>query len=468
MVIQSEQLLESLLDLERSRQREREIRVESEALLKGLRGITGAQDRTELFLSLVDALRKVIDFENAFLLDAAQEGRMTILASTLEELINTIWIPGSVFKRVLAGRPIASFDIALVPEWKSQPDSVKNKITSALHIGLHGGNWNAILVITHKAAKHFGPNHVKKAKRFSPLASQALLTLELRQAVIQRDRFFQLSMDVMAIFDHEGVIKQFNDGWSAILGYERAEVRDRGLLDFVLPEDLASVQKVIGSLEKSGGKQFAEARFKDKQGDYLWLSCSLASYHDEQLFYLVARDITKRVMFEQQLAYDAGHDSLTGLKNRAEFMNALQLAFAKLENYKGYSFALFFLDLNKFKIINDTLGHDVGDELLQLFASMLQKVVRDEDTVCRLGGDEFTIIVNNVKSLDDVNKVVSRIHDQCTEPVLIKGHQVKVSTSIGVAVSSTGYHDEEAMLQAADQAMYNAKADKKVPCVITQ
>lgn len=466
MVMEYEQLLESFLDLERARQREHEIRTETEALLQGLRRIAGTLQRDELFLALVETLRSVIEFEHAFILEPESDNEMAVLATTLDAIKGTAWEPGSVFRRALAGRPIAAFDIALVDEWKKQPEEVRREVTSALHIGLHGGGWEAVLIITHGDPRYFGPSHVKKAKRFSPLAAQALLTLELQQAIIQRDRFFQLTLDVMAIFESGGAIKQYNSGWNSLLGYDLPKLKGKNIYDFIHEDDVETVRTVAFYLNSKGGKELIEFRVRRQNGDYLWFSCSLASYHDERLLYFVARDITDRVIFEQQLAHSAGHDALTGLKNRKEFMESLHLAFRRPRPLKGDGFALLFMDLNEFKVVNDTLGHDIGDELLKYFAKTLREEVRDGDTVARLGGDEFTILLEHVQSDKQVEKVAKRIKEKCADRVHLKGHDVRVSTSIGIALSSASYKNEELMLRAADQAMYEAKSNRAVQYVI--
>jgi len=163
----SEQLLETVLDLERSRQREQNLRIESEALLEGLRSITDAQNTETLFQSLVKVLKSVIDFEDAFILQQTQNaGEMVSIASTSERIKNTTWQFLTVFTRVLAGRPVATFDVCQVPEWAQQPITVREGVKSALHIGLHGGQQAAILVVTHPAPRHFGAAQVKQARRF--------------------------------------------------------------------------------------------------------------------------------------------------------------------------------------------------------------------------------------------------------------------------------------------------------------
>ena len=149
MVLQSEHLLETLLDLERSRQLEREIRLEAEALLEGLRGMSEAHEQQDLFQSLVQALRTVINFEEAFLLRATKTPQMAVLATTLPAIHEGSWQIGPVFAKTMAGKPVASYDISQVPEWKDLPSSITDRIRSALHIGMKGHAWEAILVVTH-------------------------------------------------------------------------------------------------------------------------------------------------------------------------------------------------------------------------------------------------------------------------------------------------------------------------------
>ena len=466
MVIKQEQLLESLLDLERSRQRERNIRLETESLLNGLRGIADAKGRQELFRSLLEALGNVLNFHHAFILETDENDWMTVLATTFEPVIKTKWRKEKVFKRALCGRPIASYNTSLVPEWKKQPADILQEMISALHIGLQGGEWSALLIVTHNAPRHFGPGDVKKAVRFSPLATQAFLTLELQRAIIQRDRFFQLSMDIMAILEADGRIRQFNQGWSHVLDYEEGEVQGKDIFSFTHPSDAQLLKDMLHILQRHGGKQLIEIRFLAQNGREHWLSCSIAAYQNEDLFYCVARDVTDRVAYEKRLSHQAGHDALTGLKNRAEFMSMLQKAFQKGSSINGSLFAVFFLDLDKFKIINDTLGHEAGDTLLKFFAKSLKEVIRGKDHVARLGGDEFTILMTEIQDESLIPRIIERIHRKCETPVSISGQTLQVSTSIGVAISSSGFETAEEMLKTADRAMYRAKADKSLPFVM--
>lgn len=466
MSTKSEQLLETLLDLERSRQRERDLRIESEALLEGLRSITDAQDTETLFQALVRVLHSVIDFEDAFVLQAQNGGEMVPIVSTSERIQNTTWQFLSVFNRVLAGRPVATFDVGQMPEWAQQPPSVREGVKSALHIGLHGGQQATILVVTHPDSRHFGAAQVKQASRFAPLASQALLTLDLQRAVTQRDRFFQLSLDLMGIVSFDGYFKQFNAAWGGILGYSDDEIEDRSLFDFAHPADRAQLLETLQQLENTGEQLLIECRFQCRNGTYRWLSCSLADYSDERLCYIVARDVTDRVMAEQQLAHDARHDPLTGLYNRAEFMERLNDALTYAARQPRFEFALLYLDLDGFKIINDTLGHNAGDELLKEVSRHLLKAVREVDIVARLGGDEFVILLMDVEHPDGAECIAQRVHSLLATPMILCGNEITASASIGITMSTTGYQDAVAVLLDADIAMYAAKSKGKSQYVL--
>lgn len=469
MVIQPEQLIESLMDLERSRMRERDSRLESEALLEGLRRITDATGYLELFQELVKVLEKVLNFEHAFILQVEPDESLTLLATTYSPVENTKWKIGKVFRKALNGKPIASYDVSLVPEWQKQPPIVLDEITSALHVGMHGGDWKALLVVTHKQARHFGPKDIRKAIRFSPLATQAFLTLELQRAVIQRDRFFQLSMDIMAILNVDGTFHQYNAGWTEVLGYGREELLGRNLFSLVAERDRPILTDVIETLKISTvEKQLVELQFVGKNSTEYWLSCSIASYPDEDLLYFVARDITDRVVSEKRLSHQASHDALTGLKNRSEFMYILREAYRKYHGSREDAFAVLFLDLNKFKEINDTLGHEAGDELLIHFARTLEKATRSRDTVARLGGDEFTILVNNIEAKQAIDSIVERIQQGCAVPFFIGAERVQISASIGVAISTEDCESEEDVLKKADLAMYEAKKAGGVSYVLAR
>lgn len=173
---------------------------------------------------------------------------------------------------------------------------------------------------------------------------------------------------------------------------------------------------------------------------------------------VTATDVTERKSLEEQLLHDAFHDSLTGLPNRALFMDRLGQSLRHAQRRRERLFAVLFLDLDRFKLVNDSLGHGAGDRLLVEIARRLEACIRPGDTAARLGGDEFTVLLEDVRDGADAAQVAERIQREIRRPVTLGGHEVFTSASIGIALSATGYDRPEDLLRDADIAMYRAKA----------
>ena len=172
----------------------------------------------------------------------------------------------------------------------------------------------------------------------------------------------------------------------------------------------------------------------------------------------IARNITALKLAEAQLIHDAFHDVLTGLPNRALFMERLERALMQTKRRANYRFAVLFLDLDRFKVVNDSLGHMIGDQLLTALARRLENCLRSGDTVARLGGDEFTILLDDLNNINDVTGVVERIHEALTSAFKLSGYEVFTTVSIGIALNNGNYNRPEELLRDADIAMYRAKA----------
>lgn len=168
-------------------------------------------------------------------------------------------------------------------------------------------------------------------------------------------------------------------------------------------------------------------------------------------------DITERKQIEERLIYEALHDPLTGIPNRACFMEQLNAAAQRSKAAPNPSFAVLFIDLDRFKVINDSLGHLVGDQLLIECARRLVSVVRERDLVARLGGDEFAILINNIATIEEPVRVAERIHEVLQVPVVLEGREIFISASVGVSSNLTGSVDAVDFLRDADTAMYQAK-----------
>jgi diguanylate cyclase (GGDEF)-like protein len=170
------------------------------------------------------------------------------------------------------------------------------------------------------------------------------------------------------------------------------------------------------------------------------------------------QDITDRKLAEQQLHHDAFHDALTGLPNRALFMDHLKLAIARSRRNAQTKFAVLYLDLDRFKVINDSLGHTIGDQLLVGIADRLKKNLRPGDTVARLGGDEFTVLIEDIADETESVQVAERVQKELSVPFTLSGREVFTTVSMGIAPSATGYERAEDILRDADTAMYRAKS----------
>jgi diguanylate cyclase (GGDEF)-like protein len=178
---------------------------------------------------------------------------------------------------------------------------------------------------------------------------------------------------------------------------------------------------------------------------------------DKTGYVLSYRDIGDRKRAEAKLQHDALHDPLTGLPNRALFLDRLKQAFAQRSRRRGQNCGVLFLDLDRFKEINDTLGHAAGDELLVAVAERLRAALRPQDTAARLGGDEFAILVENILSISDIEHVASRVQQAMSRDCVVGGNAIRVGASIGVAIAGPDHTAPELLIRDADFAMYRAK-----------
>lgn len=208
------------------------------------------------------------------------------------------------------------------------------------------------------------------------------------------------------------------------------------------------------------GPTRCELRIMHKDGHVVWTEQNLVPVFDESGKRVavegIVRDITARKRIEERLAHMATHDTLTGLPNRRLFNDRLNIAMARAHRNQE-PLALMLLDLDRFKEVNDTLGHSVGDELLQVVGERLASLVRESDTVARMGGDEFTLILPEVAEAGDAAKVAEKILKGFQKPFVLDGHEFHVTTSIGIALYPDDGEDGDVLMKNADIAMYRAK-----------
>jgi len=253
--------------------------------------------------------------------------------------------------------------------------------------------------------------------------------------------------------------------WKSMLGYDEKNISGYPEEWFrrVHPDDRCEVEARIAAHLSGRSEHFeSEYRIVHKDGMYRWvLNRGLAIRDRDGHAYRMAgsqTDITSKKTVDEQLVYNAFHDALTGLPNRALFMDRLQHIITVSNRRANEVYAVLFLDMDRFKIINDSLGHTVGDQILVVMGQKLSECLRPGDTVARLGGDEFAVLLHNINEAKDAVEVAERIHHKLSEPLLVKGHEIFSSVSIGIAMNSGLYERPEQVLRDADIAMYQAKS----------
>ena len=300
-------------------------------------------------------------------------------------------------------------------------------------------------------------------------AQEARVTAAELEAEQNQKRFhsaFTHASIGMAIVSSEGAVLQANQALCALLGYDQSQVLRRAFRDLLQPGDAALLDRhVAGVTERREDTFSIELRClcADKSETWVSLHCARFDEHassDAGLIFQL-HDITSRRRAEGELRHIAYHDTLTDLANRNCFQERLSVAVERSRLDRRFNFAVMYLDLDRFKLVNDGLGHPAGDELLKEAARRLVACVRPKDLVARLGGDEFAILLEEPQHPTDVMALGERLLEMLKEPVCINGTEVRPLASIGVTFSDLGYREPDEMLRDADLAMYQAKAEGK-------
>jgi len=272
---------------------------------------------------------------------------------------------------------------------------------------------------------------------------------------------FESSAEAVVVSDPRDRIVAINPAFSRMTGYAREEVLERPTSILHSQRHDPNFYRQLRQTLLDTGRWQGEVWQHRKNGDdfLAWVNVNaVRDEHDRITHYvLVAIDITQRKLDEERLRILANYDTLTELPNRSQFQERLAEALARMEA-KGGELALIFADLDRFKQINDSLGHAIGDRLLQVVAQRLRGAVRRADLVARLGGDEFTVVMENAGGRERIRQVAERILGAFARPVHLEGHEIPVTTSIGISVYPRDGTTVEVLLKHADTAMYQAKS----------
>jgi PAS domain S-box-containing protein len=311
---------------------------------------------------------------------------------------------------------------------------------------------------------------------------QHLQLQRMRQRFAERERLFHLitenAADMIGVVDRDGRRLYNSPAYQKILGYSSDELVSTSSLEQVHPDDR---DRVLAAAEKAyltGRGDRLEYRIRHKDGSWRVLESTANVIRGSQGamegLVIVNRDITQRKQVESLLEHRSFHDALTNLPNRPLFLDRLQRAIAVARRHSDFKFAVLFIDMDKFQVFNDSLGHAAGDELLIQIAKRLTACLRGADTVARgrrkdavsftadntlarPGGDEFVVLAAELRDPSDAVRLAKRIHERLSPPFVVNGHQIVVSASIGVVCSGSNHIESEDMLRDAEIAMYRAK-----------
>ncbi|MGI8639131.1 MAG: sensor domain-containing protein [Pyrinomonadaceae bacterium] len=265
--------------------------------------------------------------------------------------------------------------------------------------------------------------------------------------------------------NNEDYIDFVNGCFCEMVGYQPDELIGTDWSQLLFDYEGRDFIKQVNKRRRDGISDSYEIRLRKKSGEPLWVIVGGAPIINDEGVITgsmgVFTDITKRKCAEEQMLHDAFHDSLTGLANRALFTDHLRLRIERGKRNQSGMFAVLFLDFDRFKVVNDSLGHAEGDELLILIARRLESALRSSDLVARLGGDEFTILLSELDDESDAIRIAERIQENLKIPFDVGGGEIFMSASIGIALSTIGHTKAEDMLRDADIAMYCAKANGK-------
>jgi diguanylate cyclase (GGDEF)-like protein/PAS domain S-box-containing protein len=291
-----------------------------------------------------------------------------------------------------------------------------------------------------------------------------------QRALRENERRFRAliehSSDITTVVDVDGHIRYVSPSMQRLLGHSVEFLTGTKLQDHVHPDDVAIILQLIGQSVDDAPKM-VEFRFAEPGGDWRSFEATVTNLLDNTSvggIVFNCRDVTSRKQDEATIRHLAYYDALTALPNRLLFKDRLAQAIALASRRGSRGLAIMFIDLDRFKTINDTLGHGIGDELLRAAASRLRDALRHADTVARLGGDEFLFLLPGVDEADQAARLGQKIVDLFNEPFHIHGHELHITTSAGMSLFPSDAQDGETLIRNADTALYRAKEQGRNRC----
>jgi diguanylate cyclase (GGDEF)-like protein/PAS domain S-box-containing protein len=276
----------------------------------------------------------------------------------------------------------------------------------------------------------------------------------------QRAKAFDYLFDAVVVTDMQGIIMDWNKGSEVLYGYTKEEAFGQKVSILHVPEDTEHITAEVISAVEEFGKWTGEVRMLHKDGHIGWVESMCVPIYDDDNVMVGAlginRDITDRITEAERLSHLAHYDQLTQIPNRYLLLERIDHLIVQCER-NGNSFALLYIDLDKFKVINDTKGHAFGDKLLKEVVSRLSRCIRHSDTIARIGGDEFVVLLENISSKDDIAVMAETLIDSLRKEFVIEAEVFLISCSIGISIYTENGRTTDTLLSYADNAMYKAK-----------
>jgi diguanylate cyclase (GGDEF)-like protein/PAS domain S-box-containing protein len=314
-------------------------------------------------------------------------------------------------------------------------------------------------------------NSINKSKEALREANETLeikvreRTAELRESEMKYRTIFENTGTATIIIENDTTISLANSEFANLAGYDKNEIEN--LISWLQFIDEKTQRKILNDEVVSDHSEshptapHFECTFIDKEGEPKDMLCSLADIPGSEKSVVSLADITELKEAERQIYHQAFHDTLTSLPNRALFMEHLNMALKRAKRRDNYYFAVLYLDIDRFKLVNDSLGHSVGDRLIVAFANRIQESLRDLDILARFGGDEFVILLEDIENSEYASGVADRLQQELKRPFNIEGKEVFAPASFGVVLNTRDYNDPEGIIRDADAAMYHAKENGK-------
>ncbi|MBW2410304.1 MAG: EAL domain-containing protein [Deltaproteobacteria bacterium] len=315
-------------------------------------------------------------------------------------------------------------------------------------------------------------NSINRSKKALTVANETLevkvkeRTAELRESEMKYRTIFENTGAATVILEQDMTISLANSEFVSFSGFEKSEIEDtKSWLNFIDEKTHRKLLKEYSNAQQdehshAEAKNF-ECEFYDKYNNKKDILCTLATIPGTDKSVASLTDITELKMAERQIYHQAFHDTLTGLPNRALFMEILNMAIKRSKRRGDYHFAVLYLDIDRFKLVNDSLGHNVGDKLLVAFANRIQDSLREIDSLARFGGDEFVILLEDIENEEYASSVAERLQQELKRPFMVSGKEVFAPASFGVMANTKDYDHAENIIRDADSAMYHAKEKGK-------